>query len=83
VIALIRQHTFLLRDSATEFAAACVELLKNDDRCDRLGKNARAAAIQHYDRANIVTLIQQQIQSVLKQNLMPIAIPTQLNPPVS
>jgi len=80
---MIPDKDFLLRDSATEFAAACVELLKNDDLCDRLGKNARAAAIQHYDRANIVTLIQQQIQSVLKQNLMPIAIPTQLNPPVS
>lgn len=80
---MIPDKDFLLRDSATEFAAACVELLRNDDLCDRLGKNARAAAIQHYDRANIVTLIQQQIQSVLKQNLMPIAIPTQLNPPVS
>ncbi|MBM0741370.1 glycosyltransferase family 4 protein [Phormidium sp. CLA17] len=57
---------FLLRDSAAEYAAACVQLLKNDDLCHRLGTNARAAAIQHYDRANIVNLVQHHIRSGLQ-----------------
>ena len=82
-LAMTPGKDFLLCETAQDFAAGCLELLRNDDLCDRLGVNARAAAIQHYDRAHIMTLIQQQIQSVLKQNLMPIAIHTQLNPPVS
>jgi len=74
---------FLLRNTASEFAEGCITLLKNDALCHQLGSSARTKAIQHYDRASIVTLVQQQIQSILKQNLMPANIPTQLNPPVS
>lgn len=54
---------FLMRDDPKAFAEACLELLRNDELCDRLGKAAREAAICHYDRANIVRQIQQQIQS--------------------
>lgn len=54
---------FLMRDRPKDFAIACLDLLQNDDLCDRLGKAARAAAIQHYDRAKIVQQIQQQIES--------------------
>ncbi len=53
---------FLLRNQPDEFANACLELLQNDALCDRLGSAARAAAIHHYDRKNIVQRIQQYIQ---------------------
>ncbi|KYC37420.1 glycosyltransferase [Scytonema hofmannii PCC 7110] len=53
---------FLMRDNPNDFAAACLELLRNYDLCDRLGSGARATAIKKYDRANIVRLIQQQIE---------------------
>ncbi|MEC4817337.1 MAG: glycosyltransferase family 4 protein [Scytonema sp. PMC 1069.18] len=56
---------FLMRDRPEAFAQACVELLRNYDLCDRLGTAAREAAIQYYDRNNIVQQIQQQIQSQL------------------
>ncbi|WP_232224245.1 glycosyltransferase family 4 protein [Mastigocladopsis repens] len=54
---------FLMRDDPKAFAEACLELLRNDDLCKRLGDAARAAASRHYDRANIVKQIKQQIQS--------------------
>ena len=54
---------FLLRDRPREFADACIELLKNDAECDRLGTAARIAAIQHYDRDSIVKQIQQHLLS--------------------
>jgi glycosyltransferase involved in cell wall biosynthesis len=54
---------FLMRDRPKDFAQACLELLQNDDLCQRLGDAARDAAIRHYDRANIVKQIKQQIQS--------------------
>ena len=57
---------FLRRDDPKAFADACVSLLQNDEQCDRLGAAARMTAIKHYDRANIVHLIQQSMQQVLK-----------------
>ena len=56
---------FLLRNHPQEFAEACLELLRNDALCDRLGNAARSVAIQHYNRSNIVQHIQQSIQSEL------------------
>jgi glycosyltransferase involved in cell wall biosynthesis len=56
---------FLMRDRPKAFAQACLELLRDDDLCKRLGDAARAAAIRHYDRTNIVQQIKQQIQSQL------------------
>ena len=48
----------LIRDDAKSFAEACLSLLKDNDLCERLGKNARILALQRYDRKNIVELIQ-------------------------
>ena len=61
---------FLLRDRPQEFADACLELLKNDALCDRLGTAARSVAVQQYDRTHIVKSIQQcfaPVVSVIKQ----------------
>jgi glycosyltransferase involved in cell wall biosynthesis len=55
---------FLLRDRAAAFAEACVQLLNNDQLAQNLGAAARTAAIQTYDRDNIITSIQQHILSV-------------------
>lgn len=62
---MIPDQDFLLRDSAVQFAEACIELLKNDVLCHQLGSRARAKAIQHYDRTNVVNLIRHEIQSAL------------------
>lgn len=56
---------FLQRDDPKAFADACLKLLQNDEQCERLGAAARMTAIKHYDRANIVHLIQQSMQQVL------------------
>ena len=69
---MVPEQDFLLRDSASEFANACIELLKNDSLAYQLGISARNAAIQHYDRVNIVKSVQQQVQSAL--NLNPVLI---------
>lgn len=63
---MISDDDFLLRDLPSEFAAACVELLKNDALCSQLGERARSKAIEHYDRTNVIALIRQHIQSVLQ-----------------
>jgi glycosyltransferase involved in cell wall biosynthesis len=44
-----------LRDDTESFAAACVDLLNNDDECERLGAAARVRVRQHYKRAEIVS----------------------------
>ncbi|PSB24807.1 glycosyltransferase [Stenomitos frigidus] len=56
---------FVQRDEPQAFAAACVALLQNDDRCGRLGASARVTAIKHYDRANIVHSIRRSMQQAL------------------
>jgi glycosyltransferase involved in cell wall biosynthesis len=60
---------FLLGNTAPEFADACLELLNNDQLCDRLASSARAAAIQHYDLNSIVKLIQNQVESAIGAHL--------------
>jgi len=54
---------FLLCNHPKAFAAACIELLQNDLLCEKLGFAARQMAIQSYDRANVMNLIQQHIQA--------------------
>ena len=49
---------FLLRDEPELFAEACLHLLSNYTLCEHLGTAARTAVIKHYDRADIVKLIQ-------------------------
>lgn len=56
---------YLQRDSAQDFAAACIELLNNDDHCQRLGTAARQAARQQHDRQSILRLIQQHVTTSL------------------
>jgi len=58
---LVPDQHFLLRNTALDFAAACLELLRSDDLCDRLGTSARQVAEQNYDINNICKLIQQQV----------------------
>ncbi|MEE3716394.1 glycosyltransferase family 4 protein [Tumidithrix elongata RA019] len=52
---------FLMQNSPREFAQACLELLKNDFLCERLGKSARESAIKYYDRSRILRNIQQYV----------------------
>ena len=51
-------HELLLRDDPYSFAEACLRLLKDPSLCKQLGSAARAKAVECYDRANIVRLIQ-------------------------
>ena len=55
------KQEFLCHDRPQEFARACLELIKNDNLCQHLGTKARKAAIQYYDRDNIIKLIQKHI----------------------
>lgn len=54
---------FLLANTPKLFAEACLDLLRKDTLCEQIGANARATAIQYYDRNHIVRLIQQYIKS--------------------
>jgi glycosyltransferase involved in cell wall biosynthesis len=51
-------HELLLHDDAVSFAEACLKLLTDSTLCERLGTAARAIAVQRYDRAKVVRLIQ-------------------------
>ncbi len=64
-LGLVDGQDYLQRDSAQDFAAACIALLNDDDLCYRLGTAARQAAIQQHDRQNILSLIQHHITSAL------------------
>lgn len=44
----------LFADLPQDFANACLELLRNDALCKRLGANARALAVRDFDRERIV-----------------------------
>jgi glycosyltransferase involved in cell wall biosynthesis len=62
---MVPNQDFLLCNTAQEFANGCLELLKNDQLCDRLAASARAAAIQNYDLNSIVKLIQSHVESAI------------------
>ena len=51
-------HELLLRDDPESFAQACLHLLKDSTLCERLGRTAFEAATRHYDRSNVIRLIQ-------------------------
>jgi len=51
----------IVRDGTAAFASACVELLGDPSRCERLGVAAREAVARRYDRQQIVTLIKKEI----------------------
>ena len=54
----------LIRDDAQSFADACLELLKDTARCQRLGPKAYAKVTHRYNRAAIIKSIQQYTISV-------------------
>ena len=53
-IDLIDGKEIILRDSAQDFAHACIELLKDYEAARILGLAVRAAAESKYDRSKIV-----------------------------
>ncbi len=60
-LGLVPDQHFLLRETAPDFAAACLELLRSDALCNRLGTAARQIAKQNYDVTTICKQIQQQV----------------------
>lgn len=52
----------VLRDGGPAFARACVELLRDLPRCERLGAAAREAVARGYDRRQIVARIKDEIK---------------------
>ena len=55
---LVDGEAIFLRDHARTFADACIELLQNDQLCQRLGNNAYAVASKRYNRVQILQKIQ-------------------------
>ncbi|MBT9314745.1 glycosyltransferase [Leptothoe spongobia] len=55
---LVDGEAIFLRDHAKTFADACIELLQNDQLCQRLGNAAYTVASKRYDRAQILQQIQ-------------------------
>jgi glycosyltransferase involved in cell wall biosynthesis len=51
----------LLRDSARAFADACIQLLRDDQLCARMGQAARVKAVELYGRNNVIRRIQEEI----------------------
>ena len=54
---LNNEQSILLRDDATSFAQACVQLLGDRVRCESLGAFARGDAMLRYDRVAVVEQI--------------------------
>jgi glycosyltransferase involved in cell wall biosynthesis len=70
----------LLRDDAVSFAEACLRLLEDPDLSQKLGSAARNLAVQSYDRASVVGLIQKHIRA---QCSFELPLPASLELPVS
>jgi glycosyltransferase involved in cell wall biosynthesis len=60
---MLNEKDFLMRNNPNAFAVACVELLKNTQLCKELGASVRKVALGHYDRIQVLKLIQGHIQS--------------------
>jgi glycosyltransferase involved in cell wall biosynthesis len=52
----------LLRDEPQSFAAACVELLRDAERCERLASAAYRKTAERYDRRKILPVIQKHLR---------------------
>ena len=59
-------ETVLMRTSAIDIAQACLTLLSDESLCQRLGTAAYHQATQHYDRTQIIRLIQNHVRSTLQ-----------------
>jgi glycosyltransferase involved in cell wall biosynthesis len=53
----------ILRDDATSFAEACVELLSDLAKCTRIGEQARRCVLERYDRSHVVNQIAGRLRS--------------------
>jgi len=62
---LVNEQAILLRDEATSFAQACVQLLGDTARCESLGAVARSEATLRYDRVAVVAQITTHISNTL------------------
>jgi glycosyltransferase involved in cell wall biosynthesis len=51
----------LLRDEPEQFAEACLQLLRDQALCSRLGESARAKVAELYEREKVVALIKREI----------------------
>ena len=78
-LSLVDGDDVLIKSSAQEIAAACIDLLSNDYRCQCLGTAAHQTASQHYDRANVIQLIQNYVQAALATDLT-VKVPSLITP---
>ena len=74
-------HELLLRDDAKSFADACIELLGNDSLCERLASAAQEAALRHYGRDKIATVIRNYVIEVCNNG--PVSVSAHLKLPDS
>ena len=65
-IDLIDAKEIILRDSAEDFANACIELLKDYEKARILGLAVRAAAESRYDRSSIVAKLAQLLRQAVE-----------------
>ncbi len=68
-------HEIVLRDDPRSFANACIELLVNDSLCERLGSAAYEAAVQHYNRVRIKSLIRAHMMAVHNEEATSVSTP--------
>jgi glycosyltransferase involved in cell wall biosynthesis len=61
------EKEIFLQDNADDFADVCVQLLTNKSLCEMVGANARAKAIQIYDRASVIEQMASHISQALPQ----------------
>jgi glycosyltransferase involved in cell wall biosynthesis len=57
-------NEIMLKNTADEMAAACIELLQNDGHSSFLGKNAREEITKRFDKKNVVQLIRNHIKKM-------------------
>lgn len=64
-LSLIDEESYLQRDVISAFAEGCRKLLQDKVLAEKLGKSARKAAIENYDRSKIIRNIQGTIKDGL------------------
>ena len=57
-------HEIIFRDGEAGFADACIQLLKDPERCRELGSHARDKTISLYDREQIISAITEHLESI-------------------
>jgi glycosyltransferase involved in cell wall biosynthesis len=64
-------QSFLLRDSAADFAQGCLDLLNDLSLCQQLGEKARRAASENYNRQVIIQRLQATFKAQLGRQVGP------------